>query len=295
MLKALAEYSQKNNYPVEFSCELTINVAHHTDLLELLQAANFYTVFIGIESPRRESLVETKKIQNTRKDVLEDIKRIHSYHISVSAGMIVGFDSDDTLIFKEQFDFLKELGIPFTTCGTLMALPNTPLMKRLQAEGRMLDLEWSSMNGHGSADCNFIPKQMTMEELQQGYNWLIRCLYRYDSYSDRLVALLSRFNNRNPEHKRADLDPKFFFLWLKLMAYYLFTRDRERFRFFIQTFKKVLKNGPFSVGKWLDFFRWMATYRSFRKYVSEVHGIPEGKHPNFPPFHMAASVLTEAV
>lgn len=284
LLKALVKYSKDNHYPVEFSCELTINVAHHEDLLVLLQEANFYTVFIGIESPRLESLVETKKLQNTRKSMLDDIKRIHSYHISVCAGMIVGFDSDDLLIFKEQYEYLQELGIPFTTCGTLMALPNTPLLKRLQSEGRMLDLEWSTMNGHGAADCNFIPKKMTLEELRQGYNWLIRCLYGYDSFSDRLVILLSRFQNRTPEHKRAGLDLKFLMLLFKVLGYYLITRDQNRRRFFIHTFKQVARSGPFSVGKWLEFFRWIATYRSFRKYVIETHGMPVETIPEKFPF-----------
>lgn len=284
LLAALVEYSQKNNYPVEFCCELTINVAHHPDLLELLQAANFYSVFIGIESPRRESLLETKKLQNTRRSIVEDIARIHSYHVSVMAGMIVGFDSDDKLIFKEQFDFLKELGIPFTTCGTLTALPNTPLLKRLQAEGRMLDLEWTTMNGHGAADCNFIPRQMTLEELRKGYNWLIRSLYRYDNYSDRLVILLNRFRNRNREHKRASLDLKFATLFLKVLKYYLLTLDFERVFFFTRTFWRVLKGGPFSTGKWLEFFRWIATHRAFRKYVLEIHGIPETVDSSKPPF-----------
>lgn len=284
LLTALAEYSEKNDYPVEFCCELTINVAHHPDLLELLQAANFYSVFIGIESPRRESLLETKKLQNTRRSIVEDIARIHSYHLSVMAGMIVGFDSDDKLIFKEQFDFLKELGIPFTTCGTLTALPNTPLLKRLEGEGRLVNLEWTSMNGHGAADCNFIPKRMTLAELREGYNWLIRSLYRYDSYAERLVTLLNRFQNRKKEHKRANLDLKFMRLFLKVLNYYLLTFDRERRSFFIRTFWKVLKGGPFSMGKWLEFFRWIATHRAFRKYVSENHGIPEGADPAEPPF-----------
>ncbi len=284
LLHALVDYQKKNNYPVEFSCELTVNVAHHTDLLELLQAANFYSVFVGIESPRTSSLVETKKLQNTRKSIVDDIARIHSYHISVMAGMIVGFDSDDTLIFKEQFDFLKELGVPFTTCGTLMALPNTPLLKRLQTEGRMLDTEWSSLDGHGAADCNFIPKQMTLEELRLGYNWLIRCLYRYDSYSSRLVTLLSRYQNRIPEHKRANLDLKFTLLLFKVLGYYLLTFDSARRKFFLDTFWPVAKNGPFSVGKWLEFFRWIATYRAFRKYVIETHGLPETMDPQNPPF-----------
>ncbi len=287
LLTALAEYSEKNGYPVEFCCELTINVSHHPDLLELMQAANFYSVFIGIESPRMASLVETKKLQNTRKSIVDDIARIHSHHISVMAGMIVGFDSDDKLIFKEQYDFLKELGIPFTTCGTLLALPNTPLLKRLEAEGRMLDMEWANINGHGAADCNFIPKQMTLEELRKGHNWLIRCLYRYDSYGHRLVTLLNRFQNKNKEHKRASLDLKFTILLIKVLIYYLFTFDKDRRKFFISTFSQIVK-GPKSMGKWFEYFRWIATYRSFRKYVTETHGIPEGMDPNVPPFEIEA-------
>lgn len=291
LLQTLVKYSVDHDYPVEFSCELTINVAHHPDLLELLQAANFYTVFIGIESPRLESLIETKKLQNTRKSILEDIKAIHSHHISVCAGMIVGFDSDDRLIFKEQYDFLMELGIPFTTCGTLMALPNTPLLKRLEAEGRMLDLEWSTMNGHGASDCNFLPKQMSLEDLRKGYNWLIRSLYRYDSFSDRLTTLLARFKNRNKEHKRANLDFKFLWLLLKVLVYYLVTFDAERFRFFIRSFQRTAATGPFSVGKWLEFFRWIATYRAFRQYVSVTHGIPEGAEPETPPFRLFEALV----
>lgn len=289
LLKALVEYSKTNNYPVTFSCELTINVAHHPDLLELLQQANFCTIFIGIESPRRESLLETKKNQNTRRDLVDDIKAIHAHHISVSAGMIVGFDSDDVLIFKEQFNYLKELGIPFTTCGTLMALPNTPLLKRLETEGRLTNLDWTSMDGHGAADCNFIPKQMTAEELRSGHNWLIRSLYRYDSFSDRMVTLLSRYQNQFPVQKKVKFNLKFVSVLLKILSYYLITWDGERRRFFMQTFDRVAKCGPFSEAKWLEFFGWMANYCSFRKYVTEAHGLPEGADPLDPP--KAAEVL----
>ncbi len=293
LLTALAEYSKKNNYPIEFVCELTINVAHHPELLELLNAANFYSVFIGIESPRQESLVETKKLQNTRQSIADDIARIHSYHISVMAGMIVGFDHDDRLIFNEQYEFLQELGVPFTTCGTLMALPNTPLLKRLQSEGRMLDSEWSNLNGHGAADCNFIPKLMTLEELQKGYNWLIRVLYRYDSFSKRLVTMLGRYGNAHGECKKVPFNGKFAMLLVKLFAYYLFPSNLERTKFFLRTITQVAKTGPFSVGKWLEFFRWITTYRAFRKYVTETHGIPEGADPANPPFTTANSDMRE--
>ena len=284
LLKALVEYQKEKGYPIEFACELTVNVAHHPDLLKLLQEANFYSVFIGIESPRAASLVETKKLQNTRKSMVDDIARIHAHHISVMAGMIVGFDSDDRLIFQEQFDFLKELGIAFTTCGTLMALPNTPLLKRLRDEGRLLDTKWSDLNGHGAADCNFIPKQMTIEDLHKGYNWLIRALYRYDNYADRLVTCLNRFQNQQKEHKRADLDIKFLSLLLKVIGYYVFTADSKKRNFFLGSFWRVATGSPFSTGKFLEYFRWIATHRAFRKYVLETHGDPETVNPNKSPF-----------
>jgi len=289
LLTALAEYQRKHGYPVELACELTINVAHHDDLLKLLQDANFYSVFVGIESPRSASLIETKKLQNTRKSMQEDIARIHSYHVSVAAGMIVGFDSDDKYIFQEQFDYLKELGIPFTTCGTLMALPNTPLLKRLQAEGRLLDSQWTEMSGHGAADCNFIPKLMTHQELSIGYNWLIRALYRYDSYSDRLVTVLNRFENRNPEHKKVSVEPKLLGILAKIVIYYLFTFNHERRHFFTSTFARVWKGGPFSVGKWLQFFMWTANHRAFRDYVIKTHGIPETADPQRSPYERPAA------
>jgi hypothetical protein len=81
-------------------------------------------------------------------------------------------------------------------------------MKRLEAEGRLLDYEKTDQRGHGTADCNFVPKQMTLEELRLGHGWLMRSLYRYDSFGERLVGVLSRFQNPDKEHKRATFSPK---------------------------------------------------------------------------------------
>ena len=41
------------------------------------------------------------------------------------------------------------------------------------------------------------------------------------------------------------------------------------------------------MSKWLEFFRWIATHRAFRKYVTETQGIPEGQDPKKPPFEDA--------
>ena len=34
-------------------------------------------------------------------------------------------------------------------------------------------------------------------------------------------------------------------------------------------------------------FRWIATHRAFRKYVTETQGVPEGQDPKKPPFEDA--------
>ena len=117
---------------------MTITVAERPRLLELLREANFTSIFVGIESPRIDSLMESKKRQNAHRPLLDSVRLIQSHNLMIVAGMIVGFDHDDHRIFEEQFDFLMEAGIPFTTCGVLTAIEKTPLHARLQKEGRLL-------------------------------------------------------------------------------------------------------------------------------------------------------------
>ena len=140
--------------------------------------------------------MESKKRQNAHRPLLDSVRLIQSHNLMIVAGMIVGFDHDDHRIFEEQFDFLMEAGIPFTTCGVLTAIEKTPLHARLQKEGRLLPYDSATVLGHGAADLNFTPKLMTVEEVQRGYNWLIRSLYRYDNYGARVIQAFRPFQER---------------------------------------------------------------------------------------------------
>ena len=157
-----------------------MNLVDHKRILELMRRANFEAILIGVESPRRSSLIETRKMQNTRGSIAKAIQKVHSYNIMVVTGMIVGFDNDDTDIFQEQFDFLMDVGTPFTTAGLLVAVERTPLYERLKREGRLLEYTFEDQQAHGSNDVNFVPMLMTREQMIEGYNWLIRSLYSYD-------------------------------------------------------------------------------------------------------------------
>jgi len=177
LLEKLVPWMEEQNYPLRLTTEASIDLADDPELLELMYRANFRSVFIGIETPRLESLKETGKFQNIRGDSLEaKLARIQNAGLDINAGFIVGFDSDDKEIFEDQFRFIQENGITLAMVGMLQAIPRTPLYQRLQREGRLVEED---------PNCNFVPSQMSREELQQGYWDLVKRLYTPEAFLDR--------------------------------------------------------------------------------------------------------------
>jgi radical SAM superfamily enzyme YgiQ (UPF0313 family) len=199
LLRALAQWNKRQRPAMSFYTQASIDMVRDEELLGLLRDANFVSVFIGIESPRKSSLAETHKTQNEKLDMVEAIHKIQSYNLFISAGMIVGFDHDDPTIFDEQFDFLQRAGIPITMVSALMAVPKTPLYKRLKAEGRLIKRTSSSKEPSQYAGTNggtnFHPWHMTVEELKRGQQELCRRLYAPKAFAERLLANLYRFHD----------------------------------------------------------------------------------------------------
>jgi radical SAM superfamily enzyme YgiQ (UPF0313 family) len=186
LLRSMADWGRQRDYPIDFNTEVSLNVARDEELLSLMRAANFTTIFIGIESPRTASLTETGKLQNLRGDMLENIHRVQSYGIQIQAGMIVGFDHDDAAIFEEQLEFVQAARIPVSMTGMLQAMPKTPLYDRVKQEGRLLH----EATGDQFAFSNIRPAAMTQAELYRGYRWLLAQLYDFDNYRERTLGFL---------------------------------------------------------------------------------------------------------
>ena len=177
LLEQIVPWMEEHKYPLRLTTEASIDLADDPELLDLMYRANFRSVFIGIETPRMDSLKETKKFQNVRGDSLDaKLARIQAAGLDINAGFIVGFDSDDKAIFEDQYRFIQDNGITLAMVGMLQAIPRTPLYTRLQAEGRLVEEDPS---------CNFVPKQMTREELRTGYWDLVTRLYTPESYLER--------------------------------------------------------------------------------------------------------------
>jgi radical SAM superfamily enzyme YgiQ (UPF0313 family) len=182
--------------PMAFAGEMSINIAADEELLRQLADANFIEVFIGIESPNKESLKETNKLQNFRSNLIGDIQKIQSFGMSVRGSLIVGFDHDDKDIFNQQFRFVQEACLTVPSIRVLMAPPGTELWKRLCKEGRLLTTETEGRYFGNPGTTNIIPKKMTRLELHSGYLDLISKVYDWNNFAIRIKGFISNVRRR---------------------------------------------------------------------------------------------------
>lgn len=139
VLPAIREWSQAHNYPFYFSTESSLNLAEDESLLKMMKNADFRFVFIGIETPENDVLKQTQKMQNMNKGVEQAIKKISYYGMVVNGGFIVGFDNEKDETADKMIRCIEDSGICMAMLGTLYALPNTQLTKRLKREGRLFE------------------------------------------------------------------------------------------------------------------------------------------------------------
>lgn len=185
LLPALIEW-RKNKKGCIFFTEASINLADDPVLLDMMVAAGFDSVFIGIESPDEVSLTECHKTQNKNRDLLESVGIIQRSGLQVMGGFIVGFDSDGPSIFQRQIDFIQKSGIVTAMVGMLQAPPGTRLFDRLKRESRVMDI-FSGDNVDGTT--NIIP-QMGMDKLLAGYQSIMKHIYAPKHYYQRVRTLL---------------------------------------------------------------------------------------------------------
>jgi radical SAM superfamily enzyme YgiQ (UPF0313 family) len=186
LAREMEPWQEARDYPLLFFTEASIDLAQRPELIEAMVKANFFLVFIGIESPSKESLKEARKLQNLRADPLECIRFIQSKGLWVTAGFIVGFDSDTEDIFEQQRDFIERAAIPWAMVGLLQAPPTTPLYDRMLKQGRLLT---------EGATSNFSPPNfktiLPLPVLLRGFRETLDSLYSPSAFYDRAYRSLA--------------------------------------------------------------------------------------------------------
>lgn len=175
LLPEIIAWQKSKGYPFSFFTEASINLASMENVMDMMVEARFNTVFIGIESPKQETLKIAGKDQNVGIDLLQALKTIREHGLMVYLGFIIGLDGDGPEIFDNIVNFIRKAKVPIAMVGFLGVLRGTDLYNRLKRENRLRGDVATGSNTDLTA-INFIP-QMNEKVLVDGYEWVIATLY----------------------------------------------------------------------------------------------------------------------
>ncbi len=194
VLRDLYQIGENIGYHYPKYTELTLRLADESPIMAELRhwfhKAHFINGFYGVETPNIASLLETKKRQNLRgeRSLLEKLQFIAKETGSgVMLGMIYGFDHDMNASVQAFIDFVNASNAPIVMAGLLNALPCTPLMTRLQKQGRLVQ---ASSGNNSDGVINFIPYHVSIQQAEQNYVHILSAIYAPDAYFARVMRHL---------------------------------------------------------------------------------------------------------
>jgi len=192
----LEKWQQQHDFPVMFYTEASMDLAKKSALMDAMVKANFFYVFLGIESPSAEALRETHKFQNLAMDPISCVDLIHERGLWVTGGFIVGFDSDTDDIFDRQIEFIERTAIPWAILNCLHAMPGTALHDRMQKEGRLLS---ESASSGDTVPCNFRTKLAPLD-LLRGQVKTLKAIYEPAAFYARAWRSMESWKTHQTQH-----------------------------------------------------------------------------------------------
>ena len=253
ILPAIIEWSRSKGNPFYFVAEVSIDLTDDEELMNLMVEAGICQVFVGIETPNENSLVECNKVQNKNRDLVASVNKLQNHGIEVEAGFIIGFDNDPSSIFENQIDFIQKSGIMIACVGLLNALRGTKLYQRLKEENRLSD-EGSGDN----TDCsiNFIPK-MNRDVLINGYLRVVNTIYSPEYYYSRMQKFFKEY--RPPKKQASRIEFNYFISLFKSLWILGVVEDGRKYYW---------KTFIFALFKYPQFF-WLS--RSYSIYLQHFY------------------------
>src|SRR4051795_4782269 len=178
-------------------------------MLQAMKDANFFGVFVGIESPDPETLIQMRKKQNTKRNIAESIQKIYGYGMFVTAGFIVGFDTQKGSIAHSMTEFIEDCAVPVCMVGLLYALPGTQLTRRLEKEGRLHPghdiMRVEQAGDQCTLGCNFDTKR-PLRDILTDYRTVLENVFSPQAYAGRLKRMAAMMDRSGRPKQLADGD-----------------------------------------------------------------------------------------
>lgn len=182
VLERIIPWLDARGEPFDFVTQTSVNLGQDKDLIDLMTTANFWAVFVGVESPDEDVLAMAGKFQNVRNPLEESLLNINKNGLVVIASFVIGLDGERTGAGLRIAALVEDTGIPMVVLNTLHVLPNTRLWFRLEGENRLLP---ESPSGDTTvAKMNFVPTR-PVSEIMGEFRDTWRHLYEPSNYLDR--------------------------------------------------------------------------------------------------------------
>jgi len=182
ILKKLTPWMEGHGEPFSFWTQTSANLGHNLPLVDLLTAANFSNVFIGVESPDEVVLAGNRKYQNLKNPLGQSLTNISANGLGVVPSFIMGFDQETRGAGDRICAFVEQHNLPAVMLNLLQALPNTALWDRLKRENRLIDSRVSADMTETSF--NFLPARPAAE-ITAEYIRTVDCIYEPSKYLAR--------------------------------------------------------------------------------------------------------------
>jgi radical SAM superfamily enzyme YgiQ (UPF0313 family) len=168
-----------------FICEGNVNILEKDEeFLKLASEAGCISWFVGFESISQETIDKIGKTTNKVKKYVSTIKKLHNYNMSVIGAFMFGFDTDTPSLFDKTLNAIQKWELDSADFSILTPFPGTPIYDLYKKEGRIITQDWSK---YDSEHVVFQPKQMTPEELLEGYKKIWKEFYSKHSILNRMV------------------------------------------------------------------------------------------------------------
>ncbi|MCX7876806.1 MAG: B12-binding domain-containing radical SAM protein [Melioribacteraceae bacterium] len=162
---------------------VSANIVEYPELIYKTAKSGCKSLFIGFESINEDSIKSASKEQNKIDKYELLINLLHENNIMVNASLVFGFDFDTKDIFSKTLDWLIRNKIETMTSHILTPYPGTKLYKKLLNENRIIDFDLRKYN---TSNVVFNPKNMTADELKEGYLDMYKEFYSIKNIIKRL-------------------------------------------------------------------------------------------------------------
>jgi radical SAM superfamily enzyme YgiQ (UPF0313 family) len=156
---------------IRWVSQASIDMTEDRELMDLMVKSGCLGHVVGFETLNPQNLSAIKKAPNLIgqfQDYKPQLEILRDYGLQTWAAFTIGYDDDTLESIERTVEFAIKNKFSFAAFNVLIPYPNTPLYKRLEAEGRLLyDGQWWLHPEYRFNYAAFQPRRMSPEELTE--------------------------------------------------------------------------------------------------------------------------------